>query len=157
MWDSSVLVLCVASAAVTQSREPGPALCQAQRPLCPSTMRGLGDSVALISGRPMSVSTHLAQLIFFWLLSEPLPNTEYHPLWLLLYAFVLLISKLGKYGSKQQIHTKPKSLEFTDRLVGDPAALTLSQPAVLTAGYFVLGNENSCSIFSLRGETVTMD
>lgn len=44
---------------------------------------------------------------------------------------------------------RPKSLEFTNSFVGDPAALTLSQPVVLTAGYFVLSNENSCSIFPL--------
>lgn len=99
MWDLSVLVLCVAFAAVSQPREHGPAL--HQRLSCPSTLGGLGDSVALINGRLMSTFTHIAQLIFFWLLSKPLSNTENHPLWLLLYASVLFISKLRKYVSKQ--------------------------------------------------------
>lgn len=39
----------------------------------------------------------------------------------------------------------PKSLEFISSPAVDPAALRLSQPAVLTAGYFVLSNENSCN------------
>ena len=60
----------------------------------------------------MSTFTHLAQLFFFWLLSKPLSNTESHPLWLLVCAFVLFISKLREYRSKQHILIQAKVQEL---------------------------------------------
>lgn len=99
-----------------------------------------------VPGRLMSTFTHLTHPVFFWLLSEPLSNTEDPPLWQLLYAFVLFISKLGKYGSKQHLLAEARA---ANNLEGDPAALMLPQPAVLTAGYFVLLKKIILTFFSL--------
>lgn len=63
-------------------------------------------------------------------------KVTHHGYYLMLLSFLFPNSENKNLSSRTL--SRPQSLEFTRSLAGDPAARLLSQPAVLTAGCFVL-------------------
>jgi len=112
-----------------------------------------------VSGRLMSTFTHFAQLFSFGCF---LSHYQTQKITRCGYYFMPLFclfpnSENMDLRSRSLPRLRPESLEFTNSLAEDPAALAVSQSAVLTAGYFVLSNENSEHLPSfLGGDTVTI-